>query len=356
MKINNVDFNSVNKTIVLNIDKILAYFGIEYRKNENCVSIKCPIHGSSKISLNIFTSGDKKLGNFVCWTKHCEYSGDSSVYVIKSLLEKKHSRDFSINETVSFLRKELKLEISDAKKEERNDFLDWLPDAKDEDYSKNISRNIVRSYLQIPSPYYISRGFRKSILEKFDVGTCYKREFLMYSRVVVPIYDISGSKFVGCVGRSQNEECPLCGCYHRQDRTCPNDEYRGLWAKWTNSKGLKSGNHLYGIWTAKEAIQERNSVILVEGQGDVWKANQIGKENVLGLFGDCIKNKQLKILNRLGVMNVYLALDNDNAGKIGTKKIKEVLKDYFNVYTVKYSGKDIGETEESELKKVFKGI
>ena len=60
------------------------------------------------------------------------------------------------------------------------------------------------SSLEIPSKYYIDRGFLSETLVAFDVGECYNPNRQMYNRAVAPIYDEDCS-YIGCVGRSLDE-------------------------------------------------------------------------------------------------------------------------------------------------------
>ena len=103
MKSNKIDFNAVNRTISENIEKFLDYFGLDYVSYQNRVSMSCPIHTSSKSeSLSVFTTGDNSVGNFVCWTHHCESEvGRGAINLIVELLKVKNGKGNLIRLIVS---------------------------------------------------------------------------------------------------------------------------------------------------------------------------------------------------------------------------------------------------------------
>ena len=155
------------------------------------------------------------------------------------------------------------------------------------------------------------------------MGVCTDTTKQMKHRVVAPVYDDDYEFMVGCVGRSQEENC------------------NGR--KWINSKSFNSGMWLYGYWLAKDKIRETRSVILVEGQGDVWRLHEAGLTNSVGMFGSSLSDAQARILETSGALNVVILSDNDSAGQKAKESITKKCERLFHIVYPEISTKDVGE-------------
>lgn len=331
-----------NKTI-----QLLEAFKIEYIEFENRVAFPCPIHGGDNPEgACIFTSGNRTKGNWQCWTHCCEKDhGKNMIGFVKGILEKKKGKEVSFPETLKFCLDFLNKKIEDIPEEEIcatiSDInrISEIVTRKPEKLSLNISRDAVINGLEIPSKYYIDRGYKDETLVAFDVGECYNPNKQMFNRAVVPIYD-EDYKYIGCVGRSIDDN---------------NKKY-----KWVNSKGFKKSLYLYGIWVAKSHIQRTSTIILVEGQGDVWRLYEAGIKNCVGIFGADLSDDQLVTLEELGVFNVVILTDTDEAGEKAAQSIINRCGRRFNYYRPKISTKDVGdmtvEQIENELKPQIKEL
>ncbi|MDH4330838.1 MAG: DNA primase [Candidatus Moranbacteria bacterium] len=71
---------------------------------------------------------------------------------------------------------------------------------------------------------------------------------------------------------------------------------------------------LYGIEKAKQAIKEKDFVLLVEGNMDVIASHQAGIENVVAVSGTALTSEQLDILGRY-TKNIKMFFDMDEAGQ-----------------------------------------
>lgn len=80
------------------------------------------------------------------------------------------------------------------------------------------------------------------------------------------------------------------------------------------------GNILYGFSQAYKSIIENDFVFVVEGYFDVMSLHQAGIKNVVGLMGTSLTDVQLAILLKT-TKNIFLFLDNDNAGLKAMEKI-----------------------------------
>lgn len=203
----------------------------------------------------------------------------------------------------------------------------------------------------IPCDYFLKRGYKKETLNKFDVGLCVTKGSQAYMRATVPIYNDENTHMIGYLARSINNKCPICGNYHYYKFPCPRNTTELSFAhKWRNSAGFYSGATLYNIWNIKG-----KTVVVVEGPGDVWRLDEAGCKNSVGLFGVKLTKFHIAKLLEHKIENVVLCLDNDKAGEEATAKIAKRLELYFNIDEIKIKNKDVGETEIIEVQNLLKG-
>jgi DNA primase len=124
------------------------------------------------------------------------------------------------------------------------------------------------------------------------------------TRLVIPIFDET-DKIVGFTAR-----------------TLPSDSNpdRPKYLNSNDSQWFKKGDLWYGLNLAKKAIQQRNYCILVEGNMDVISAHTYGFENTVASQGTSVTREQLKKISYY-TKTIYIAFDNDKAGKLNSKKI-----------------------------------
>jgi 5S rRNA maturation endonuclease (ribonuclease M5) len=328
------------------IPQLLDSLKIEYNQFENRITFPCPVHGGDNNEGScIFTDGTTSKGNWVCWTHSCEKDhGKNIIGFVKGVLSQKQGKEATfysaINYCLSFLNKNL-IDIVEEKISESiynsNKLIEILTREPDK-ITCIVPREKVIESLEIPSRYYIGRGFLPETLIAFDVGECYNSNRPMFNRAVVPVYN-EDFQYIGCVGRAINEN------------TKP---------KWFNSKGFKKSFYLYGTWVTKPYIQKTSTIVLVEGQGDVWRLYEAGIKNCAGIFGSDLSEDQLIKLEQLGVMNIVILTDNDEAGQKAANGIIQKGNRRFNYFTPKISKKDIGEMSiediNNELKPQIKGL
>lgn len=209
----------------------------------------------------------------------------------------------------------------------------------------------MRNTLSIPCKYFIKRGYSPTTLDNFDVGMCYNKNSSIYMRAVVPIYDIAGNNLVGYNARSINDKCKICGTFHYYKHPCPRNIAETNFArKWKNSQGFSSGKTLYNIWNIN-----KNTVIVVEGAGDVWKLYEAGYNNSVALFGCNLTSTHIQQLMSKNVENVVLCLDNDTAGQTAVEKIINQIDMYFNYKVVTPTKKDVGDMDTESIHRMLSG-
>jgi DNA primase len=207
-----------------------------------------------------------------------------------------------------------------------------------------IPREQVVQSLSIPDKYFMSRGFSKEVLTKYDVGLCTAKGKQMYMRATAPIYDEDHSYVVGCTGRSIYETCPLCQSHHSPIEGCP-DEYN-LWkyTKWRHSDGFKGEHHLYNYWFAKEHIAKSGIAIIVESPGNIWRLEESGFHNAVATFGAHLTDGQRTILDKSGALSLIVLTDPDTAGRLANERIQKECGNTYSLYFPTWNNGDIGDT------------
>lgn len=350
-----------------NIQSLMEHLDLDYDSRPKMLSMCCPIHeGDNRSALNIYHEGDSYRGNWKCRTHGCEqiFKGSIIGFVRGVISRRKYNWEkdgddmCSFNEALDyclgFLKKDIKhIKISKADKDKRL-FTSVVGHIKNDNSATEksfVTRGQVRKSLSVPAQYFIDRGFSAKILDKYDVGLCDKPDKEMYNRAVAPIYDIDYRYLVGCSGRSIFEKCPSCASYHNPNDNCPSEAEKWKYSKWKHSKNLKSQNHLYNFWLAKEHILKDRTVIIVESPGNVWKLEEHNIHNSVAIFGSSLSDRQKIILDSSGAMNIVILTDNDEAGLKAATQIKNKCQNTYRIFTPKISKPDIAEMTSDEIDK-----
>jgi DNA primase len=89
--------------------------------------------------------------------------------------------------------------------------------------------------------------------------------------------------------------------------------------KYKNTTPFRKGNYLFGLYENKQHILQHNGVYIVEGQFDVIKAAEKGYRNVVAIGSASMSYYQFSVISRY-TNNIFLLLDNDEAGRKGRKR------------------------------------
>lgn len=173
--------------------------------------------------------------------------------------------------------------------------------------------------LDAPPTEFINRGYTKETLRHFRVGT------MEDGNILIPFYG------------SFTKRSSLLGY---QKRWYDADGKHAL-----NSKGFRKEKYLYNL-------TDSPTVILVEGQSDVWRLYQFGYDAV-ALMGADISQWQVEQLSKR--KEVVLALDNDTAGRRGVEICNHLLQAHTQITLVPYDAKDPGECTYRKWKKAYEG-
>jgi|LakMenEpi03Aug12_release.lakeMendotaPanAssembly.Ray.scaffolds.fasta_scaffold00360_85 5S rRNA maturation endonuclease (ribonuclease M5) len=342
------------------IENLLNSLGIEsYKVFDKMVTMSCPIHGGDNDSaLNLYYKGDSYRGNWKCRTHQCENIFKSSIIgFIRGCLSKDNGWNKEGDDMVSFKDAiDFAIQFSNhdpvndkqtRKVKEKNTFVNTVKnisiDVSDKPNEVVVPRNLVIKALDIPSQYFLDRGFSKEILIKYDVGDCINSSKEMNNRAVVPVYDQNMRGMIGCTGRSIHDKCLSCNAFHNMNDKCPNDNEKWLSSKWRHSKNFKTQEHLYNYWFAKKYILASKTVVIVESPGNVWRLEEAGIHNSVAIFGSSLGYKQKALLDISGAMNIITIMDNDKAGKDAAKQIEDKCGRIYNIKHIEINANDIAE-------------
>jgi 5S rRNA maturation endonuclease (ribonuclease M5) len=327
-RLTNQQILAVSNQLSTRVEDLLKYFEIDYIEYPNRLAFPCPIHGGDNPEgCSIFTDGVSSKGNWNCWTANChEDYGKNTFGFVRGLLTNRKAREVGVLETFYFCSKFLGLDPETIEFEqpvENYSVVKILEVFQREPvrHEQSVDRETIVDKLDIPSKYYIDRGYKSETLEKFDIGMCIGRGKPMSGRVVVPIYD-ENNKYVACIGRAV---------------------YQNMKPKWLHSKGFKKSSYLYGYNVAKDDIMKKGTIVLVEGQGDVWRMHEAGVTNTVGIFGASLSEDQLILIERSGARNVVILTDYDEAGQKAAKQILKRCGRRFNYYRPEIDQKDVGD-------------
>lgn len=321
--------------------------------------------GSSLKGLSPFT--DEKTPSFVVSPAKqifkCFSTGKGGT-VVSFLMEKEH---FSYPEALKWLANKYNIAIP----EERESTAEELAILNERD-SLYIINDFARSYFvqqmsnsdegkAIGLSYFEERGFRKDIVEKFQLGYClnkgddftkaalekgYKLDYLekvglvkskddrhfdfFRGRVMFPIHSISG-RVLGFGGRTLITDKKIAKYFNSPESIIYN-----------------KSEILYGLYFAKGDIIKYDNCFLCEGYTDVISLHQAGLINVVASSGTSLTKDQIKLIRRY-TQNITILYDGDSAGiKASFRGIDLILEEGMNVKVVLFPD---GEDPDSFAKK-----
>lgn len=369
--LNNDKLNIIADDVVDQLDEILDYFQVKYKKNQNKYYGPCPVHDGDGTTnpWNLYHNGDSYRGNWKCRSHGCQQVFKPTVIgLIRGILSRERhkwaaagDKTATFDETLQWISKWLKKDLDkisvDYKQVEKRRFVNqtmWLASKQGE--TLRLTPEQVRSALSFPSAYFLGRGYSSTILDRYDIGDCIKTGKEMTSRAVIPIYDNDHKLIVGCTGRSVYPKCEACSLYHKPDSGCPDEYNKHQWFKWKHNKGFLAEQNLFNLWFASPHIDKLHSITLVESPGNVLRLEESGIHNSVALFGTNLSEAQLNKLYSYQIYTVNILLDNDEAGRAASSIIHDKLSNIFNVNIVHLEDvtNDVGELTSAEVEAKIK--
>lgn len=316
-----------------NAEEVFNKLGMSYENFGDNIYSTCPVHESSD-NPRAF-SFCKKRGIWKCWTRECQnqYKNDLLGLIIGSLSNANGS-EISFVEALSWIKKHFNIIINQVEdkqeKIEYNEFDQLISNLKDDILFPQIKKVELNLKLEIPSSYFLNRGFLKSTLEYFEVGDCIDKNAKLYDRAIIPIHDETGNSILAYICRSTKEyKLPKFLIY---------------------PKGFDKRFCLYNMHRALPHIKDKKCLFIVEGQGDVWKLYEAGVYNVVGMFGKVLTKEQQKRLQQLPLTHIIILTDNDQAGRESKIQLQRQLGRFYKLTFPHLSHKDIGDMSIKQIK------
>ncbi len=334
-----IDYSTIERIIqAAEITDVVGDFVSLKRRGVNFLGL-CPFHNEKTPSFTVSPS----KGIFKCFG--CGKGGNS----VNFLMEHEH---LTYPDALRWLAKKYHIEIAET--EESAEELQH----KNERESMMVLNEFAWKYFtrmmndseegrSIGFGYFKERGFRREIIDKFQLGyspeqrdafvqealkSGYKQEYIVKTglgieksdrlfdrfsgRVMFPIHSLSG-RVIGFGGRILRSDAQA--------------------AKYLNSPESEiyhKSATLYGIYFARNAMVREDKCILVEGYTDVLSMHQSGIENVVASSGTSLTEDQIRLIKRFTI-NVTILYDGDPAGiKASLRGIDMILEEGMHVRVV----------------------
>lgn len=299
------------------IEEVVGDFVSLKKRGANLIGV-CPFHKEKTPSFIVSPA----KGIFKCFG--CGKAGDS----VRFIMEHEH---YSYPEALRFLAQKYGIIIEEKERtpeelmaqNEREKMFNVNSFAQQ--YFSETMKNEEEG-LAVGMSYFRERGFRDTIIDKFQLGYClnqkdafvqyaikngYSKELLLkiglasgneerlydkyQGRVIFPIHNLTG-KVIGFGARI------LSG-----------DKTKAKYLNSPESEIYNKSQTLYGIFFAKNEISRLDNCILVEGYADVLSMHQAGIENVVASSGTSLTIDQIRLISRY-TKNVTILYDGDSAG------------------------------------------
>lgn len=307
--------------------------------------------GSNLKGLSPFT--DEKTPSFVVSPAKqifkCFSTGKGG-NVVSFLMDKEH---FSYPEALRWLADKYGIQIPEDKPASAEELA-----AISERDSLHIINEFARDHFKhnlhhsdegkkIGMSYFIERGFRPDIIEKFQLGYClnsgkafsdaalekgYKMEYMekvglsktkddryfdfFRGRVIFPILSVSG-RVLGFGGRTLFTDKKIAKYFNSPESIIYN-----------------KSEILYGLYHSKGDIIKYDVCYLCEGYTDVIAMDQAGIHNVVASSGTSLTTQQIRLVKRY-TKNITILYDGDAAGiKASFRGIDLILEEGMNVKVV----------------------
>lgn len=319
-----------------NIELVFSKLGMECEKFTDNIYSNCPAHEESDNPRGFSFSIKKNI--WKCWTRGCQNDFSNDVFgLIQATLSKQNGYNVDFKEVLKWIN----ANIQQLDNKKGNKVIQKPAVDHDEFYDivRIFTSNIKKDTDQVidykftkPSKYFIDRGFLSSTLEYFGVSDCCQYDSLK-DRAVIPIHNYDGSITVGLLGRSVKEYKDPKFLFY--------------------PSGFNKNQYVYNYHRAYNKICQTKTVIIVEGQSDIWRLHEAAIDNVVGIFGKSIMDTHEEILHKLPIINIIVVTDNDQAGNECKVEIFRKFNRSYNLIFPKIQTKDIGDMSVDLIKKDF---
>jgi DNA primase len=311
-----VDFKAIKAAITM--EQILQHYGLsdQFKRSGDSLSGPCPIHkGNNPTQFRV--SLTKNIWN--CFSE-CKNGGNTLDFIARMENVTIHAAALKAMEwfhvdpaAMAPSSEEREPHPNRTRKSESASPPNPLP-AKapnaDETGSPNKPLKFRLDKLDREHPYLAERGLTPETIAGFGIGYCAKG--MMVERIAIPIKNPNGD-VVAYAGRWPGE---------------PAEDT----AKYKLPQGFRKSLELFNIDRAIKAPSEI-PLVIVEGFFDCMKLHQHGCQKVVALMGSTMSDAQEDLIRKCTnhKSHVIVALDEDEAGRLGRENIAVRLAKFFFV-------------------------
>lgn len=285
--------------------------------------------------------------------------------VVTFLMEKEH---FSYPEALRWLATKYNVEIPElaepsaeelAQRNERDSLFIINEFAKNY-FADNLLKN--EEGIAVGLSYFEERGFRRDIIERFQLGYCLNSGDDFTKAAMSKGYNLTYLEQVGLVKQKDERHFdffrgrvmfPIHSITGRVlgfgGRTLITDKKIAKYFNSPESIIYNKSEILYGLYFAKGDIVKYDECLLCEGYTDVISMHQAGVQHAVSSSGTSLTKEQVKLVKRY-TQNLTILYDGDAAGiKASFRGIDLILEEGMNVKVVLFPD---GEDPDSFSKKV----
>ncbi len=293
----------------------------------------CPFHKDKNPSFCV----TPHLGIYKCFS--CGEAGDALKFIMKT-------RNIEFKDLIVELAEKFGLEVpvthkkGDSSREIKEQMMTATMVAAE--FYHDLLLRQKDTNAEIALKYLTKRGIGTEIIKKFHIGVASKAYTTLYDELRKDfsndVLEKSGlilkSEKGGFIDRFrnrviipiQNENGDFVAFGARALEDGQNPKYLNS----SDSLIYNKSRILYGLYTAKEAIRQEDSVVLMEGYFDVISSQAHGIENCVASCGTSLTPDHVKLLSRYTKSRrIYLSFDTDSAGQKATARGAEIIKDVF---------------------------
>lgn len=327
-----MNLHEIKKTLNNNAEIVFEKLGMKCEVFSDNIYSTCPIHDHSDNPRAFSFSTNK--GIWKCWTRDCQHEFKNDIFgLITGVLSKQSDQKLEFKDALKWACRTFNINYSYNNKntnvsaksleEDVDVFYNVLNILSKKNEQSSCNAISIDNYnINIPSEYFINRGFRKKTMQHFGVGDCHDKS-IMKDRAIIPIHNDDGKELVGLIGRSTKEyKNPKFLLY---------------------PKGFDKRFYFYNYHRAIKKAEETSCLYISEGQGDVWRLYEAGVVNAVSIFGKNITDQQQEKLCKLPITHLIILTDNDQAGRESKVQIKRQLGRLYKLTFPQFSGKDVGD-------------
>lgn len=197
-------------------------------------------------------------------------------------------------------------------------------------FNRGISEDFIKKFFigyapqeeRFQKSFYSSEGFSQELLVKAGVLSDTTKRPFFSQRIMFPINDGVGN-FIGFSGRKIDEKV-----------------FGGKYVNTKETPVFKKSKTLYGLNYSRRNIAKNGKVLIVEGQIDALRMIFEGFDFVVASQGTAFGQEHVLELLKLGIEEVVICFDNDQAGNKSAVKVGQLFqKEGVEVYICKFPNK-----------------